>query len=50
MKPLEEPTPCPGCKKIVELQDMRCCLTCRELFCPACFCRPDGRCKRCTKR
>ena len=34
---MEEPTPCPECGEIVELQDMRKCFGCGELFCRECL-------------
>lgn len=34
---MEESTPCPGCGEIVELEAMRQCRLCRELFCRDCL-------------
>lgn len=44
---MEEPTPCPGCGDVVELQDMRGCRRCRELYCRQCLdeLRECGACR-----
>jgi hypothetical protein len=47
LKMMEMPTPCPTCERIVELNDMNTCNTCRELYCDSCLPRPWEDCENC---
>jgi hypothetical protein len=46
---MEEPAPCPGCGDIVELQDMRKCRRCRDIFCRECL-DSQKECAVCCER
>lgn len=45
---LEEPTPCPCCRRIVELEEMRQCTACSKLVCKRCA--PQRVCYWCSGR
>lgn len=46
---MEMPTPCYQCGKIVELNDMNNCYTCRNGFCSDCLDRPWEFCENCKE-
>ncbi len=45
---MNEPTPCPKCKEVVELDDMELCVGCDELVCYDCFDPKPGMCPACS--
>lgn len=44
---MEMPTPCPSCGETEDLDDMKKCRTCRELFCRSCITR-ERKCPDCA--
>lgn len=47
LEAMEMPTPCPWCRRVVELNDMNTCAFCGELKCDQCCKQNQGDCADC---